>query len=366
MHKNNDGMLVEEFGAPPRRFVETSEGRDGFGRSGDRRPPRRRRSRRGPPRRCPLRVSRPRQSPVLLRPIQHRHIPPHHAGGRFHPRRPQYRRGQVDVERKVVVEGTDLGRVHARVLNDEGHAYRFLVRVPLIGEAVLGVEVSVVRREYNHRIVQFTLPFQFLQYDAARRIHLRGHAIIILHHMLTLLLRVVSPPPSSTSLVPIGEEVRETLEGFERISGGVGYVRIGVHGEGGVLGKVLTLIPVDGVGGKERHVHEERLIPRPRLEKPQGVRLVLFRNVPRLGPGLTHVPTVVLDAERYGLLVVMIHAPFAHVAHVVSLIPQLGVYRLGPIGEEVSRLGGVVPRCVKARVEGDPRAPADRGRTKNG
>jgi len=56
---------------------------------------------------------------------------------------------EVDVEGELGVRGAAFGDRHAGIPHDERDADALLVRIPFVGEAVLGVEIAVVGSEYD-------------------------------------------------------------------------------------------------------------------------------------------------------------------------------------------------------------------------
>ncbi len=87
------------------------------------------------------------------------------------------------------------------------------MRIPLVGESMLGVEVAVVGREDDQGLVQHALLRQLGNDPAAGGVHLGGKAVVILHVLLITLGGVEPPVPAVAAFVLlIGEEWRQLLE----------------------------------------------------------------------------------------------------------------------------------------------------------
>jgi len=83
---------------------------------------------------------------------------------------------EVDTKGEVVVGAAVLFLRHAWVADDEWHTDAFLVRIPLVSQAVLGVVVAVVGGEDDEGVVQDPLFFELIEYLAAGAVHLGGKA----------------------------------------------------------------------------------------------------------------------------------------------------------------------------------------------
>ena len=113
---------------------------------------------------------------------------------------------EVDTEGEVVVGAAVLLLRHARVADDEWHTDAFLVRIPLVSQAVLGVVVAVVGGEDDEGVVQDPLFFELIEYLAAGAVHLGGKPVVVLHHALVFLGRVKAPVPAIAAFVFLVKE----------------------------------------------------------------------------------------------------------------------------------------------------------------
>ena len=121
--------------------------------------------------------------------------------------------GEIDVEREVVVGGAVLGGGHTGIADNEGRTDALLIRIPFVGEAVLGVEVAIVAGEDDERVFQDSLFAQFGEDAAARGVHFGRKSVVVFHHRLVFFGRIEAPVPADSAFVLlVGDEGREAAE----------------------------------------------------------------------------------------------------------------------------------------------------------
>mmetsp|Transcript_24788 Transcript_24788/g.54852 ORF Transcript_24788/g.54852 Transcript_24788/m.54852 type:complete len:255 (-) Transcript_24788:741-1505(-) len=239
---------------------------------------------------------------------------------------------QINIQRQLLINRPHHIRRHSRIPNDKRHPYALLMGIPLIGQSMFGVVVAIIGREYNEGPIELPLQIQLLQYQITSRIHLACHSIIILHHVLLLIGCLIPPPPSGPALVVICKEFRQSMVTRQIIIRWIGYNIILVHIPTLILDEILSLITIDGMSGKEGNIGKEGLVPWPRFQKSQCIRLILFGHVPQPSPPRIVMPSILLHLKVRSLLVRMIDTPLPDMTDVIStLFLHQIIYRLIPI-----------------------------------
>ena len=147
----------------------------------------------------------------------------------------QDRRREIDVQHQFFTHlATCRGR-QARIVGDEWHADRWIVRQPLAPQAVVTMEVAIVRREDDDRIGVETKFCEQLSESAHGAVD-GGHQPIVLPQLLDKRLVVFCKFQAS-----VGSEGRPQKRW---LLGGVSLRRRGRHGHGG-----LRIEPRDVIGG---------------------------------------------------------------------------------------------------------------------
>ena len=228
---------------------------------------------------------------LLRREIERREVAALHRRRRAMPAAREDRRREIDVEREVVVRRRRAcSAAMPRIAHDERHADAFLVRIPLVGQAVLGVEVAVVGREDDERVVEHALLLQLREHAPAGRVHLGREPVVVLHYLLIFLRRVEAPVPAHAALVLlIGDERRQLAE-----------VLVGCrlrHGDRHVLDRAPCSpaaagycfgLPSSACVAKKASVRQNGLSGGTRAQEFQRVVLVLLRDVDRRAVRLLH------------------------------------------------------------------------------
>mmetsp|Transcript_28380 Transcript_28380/g.42831 ORF Transcript_28380/g.42831 Transcript_28380/m.42831 type:complete len:250 (+) Transcript_28380:491-1240(+) len=210
-------------------------------------------------------------------------------------------------------------------MNDQGHPYRFLVRIPLICQTVLRVEVAIVRCENNHCIIQSILPSQFFKYSSTCSIDLCRHTVIVFHHSLMQRIVGISHTPSCPSFILISKEIRHLFPCF--LCGGWRnrdrVVFVPLHA--GFLWHVLSDIRILCMCCKECYIQEEWLVLGASSKKPQSVSLILLCYMPKLLSNLTVMPTIVLDVEINVFEKREMDPPLSSMSHMISILFQFPI-----------------------------------------
>ena len=95
-----------------------------------------------------------------------------------------------------------------RIPHDERHAQCLLVRIPLVGEPAVAMEIAVVADEHNQRVVVDALRLQFVDEPAHRRIDLGDEAVVANHVVLVTLRRIEPPLEADPPLIRVGGKKR--------------------------------------------------------------------------------------------------------------------------------------------------------------
>mmetsp|Transcript_1929 Transcript_1929/g.4015 ORF Transcript_1929/g.4015 Transcript_1929/m.4015 type:complete len:267 (+) Transcript_1929:712-1512(+) len=186
---------------------------------------------------------------------------------------------------------------------------------------------------------------------------------------------IIPPMPSRPTLIPLIKKIRHLLPRLVRRRLRNRHHILLIPSHTPLLRHILSLIPILRMCRIKCHIQKEGLVPGPRHQKAQRIRLVLLGDMPRFSANLAIVPSVLLDVEVNVLIEGKVHAPFAGVSDVISVpcedfvkaqfVPifggafQLlfGFFAAGP----AARFGGFVAGHVLSGVEGGAADPADGG-----
>ena len=117
-------------------------------------------------------------------------------------------RRNVDVERHAVVDLAATILRGTRIEDDERHANRVLVDVPLVRETALAEEVAIIRGKDDDRVIGQSVPFECRADAAHDEINARDHAVIARDHFL-ILLRLIEAPVEADAALGLAKECRQ-------------------------------------------------------------------------------------------------------------------------------------------------------------
>ncbi len=292
--------------------------------------------------------------------VEWRQVAPlHHVRNRLARRRDD-RRSHVDVQRQFLAYSATPRRRHPRVAHDERDANRFLVRIPLVGEPAIGVEVPVVADHHDERLLVDTLRLQFARELADRLVHLGDQPVVPRHVRLVALGRIEAPVEADAAFVRlIRQERRQGLQ----------VARIAVQGwrnrhalvvaRAPVLWQILLRRVVLGVRREEPHRQHERPVFRARPQELERIARVLLRDVDAAAIGSGDPVGAVVRPQE---IVVFVPRPadvvLADVPGPVACPPKHARVRPGERGRGQRRAEGrdAMPRHV---LSGQHRGPAD-------
>ena len=185
--------------------------------------------------------------------------------------------------------------VSARIPDDERHAERLLVGIPLVGEPAVAVKIPVVADERDQRVLVDALRLQLVHQPAHRRIDLRDEPVVPNHVLLVALGRVEPPLEADPPFVRfIGEKRRQRAEVLLAAEPGRRNRDAVVRRRAPVLRQILLLRHVLGVRREVADAQQERLVLRTGPQEVDGVACILLGDVHAVAVGeLNPMPSVV-------------------------------------------------------------------------